>query len=93
MKISALWNCVAVCAISVSGFPPVSAADWKDSECRSDKDEGGQAVKVCRDKESIGVFWDDGSYVNGWCDGRDYEVEYEGLKKLEALSWIKYYCE
>jgi len=93
MKISALWNCVAVCAISVSGVLPVSAADWKDSECRSDKDESGQAVKVCRDKESIGVFWDDGSYVNGWCDSREYEVEYEGLKKSEALSWIKYYCE
>lgn len=82
-----------MCAISMPGVLPVSAADWKDSECRSDKDESGQPVKVCRDKESIGVFWDDGSYVNGWCDSREYEVEYEGLKKSEALSWIKYYCE
>jgi hypothetical protein len=43
---------------------PASAAEWRDSDCRFDRDDGGNAVKVCRDRESIGIFWDDGSYGN-----------------------------
>lgn len=72
---------------------PGHSADWKDSDCRKDKDESGNNVEVCRDKESIGIFWDDGSFVNGWCDDRDYEIEYKGIKRTEALSWIEYYCD
>jgi len=70
----------------------VSAADWKDRDCRKDKDDSGNPVEVCRDKESIGVFWDDGSFVNGWCDDREYEIDYKGLNKADAVSWVKYYC-
>jgi hypothetical protein len=71
---------------------PGRAAEWQDSDCRNSKDDSGNAVKVCRDQESIGIFWDDDSYVNGWCDNRDYEIEYSGVSKSDALSWIKYYC-
>lgn len=71
---------------------PVSAADWKDSDCRNDKDDSGNRVDVCRDGASIGVFWDDGSFVNGWCDGRAYDIDYKGLSKKDAVSWIEYYC-
>ena len=71
---------------------PSSAADWKDSDCRKDKDDSGNRVEVCRDKESIGIFWEDGSFVNGWCDDREYEIDYKGLSKTEAVSWVEYYC-
>ena len=71
---------------------PVAAADWKDSDCQDEKDDGGNKVEVCRDQESIGIFWTDGSYVNGWCDDREYDIEYKGVTKSEALSWVKYYC-
>jgi len=71
---------------------PAQAAEWKDSDCRPQKDDGGNRVQVCRDGESIGIFWEDDSYVNGWCDGRAYEIEYKGLSKSDAISWIRYYC-
>jgi hypothetical protein len=70
-----------------------NAADWKDRDCRNDKDESGNRVQVCRNNESIGVFWADGSFVNGWCDDREYEVEYTGMSRTEALSWVDNYCE
>ncbi len=72
--------------------PPASAADWKDRDCRKDKDDNGNRVEICRDNESIGVFWDDGSFVNGWCDNRQYEIDYKGLSRTEAVSWVDYYC-
>lgn len=69
-----------------------NAAEWKNSDCRKDKDESGNPVEVCRDKESIGIFWNDGSFVNGWCDDREYDIDYKGLSKTEAVSWVDYYC-
>jgi hypothetical protein len=82
----------SVLTLSLLFAAPGQASDWKDSDCRKDKDESGNRVEVCRDKESIGVFWDDGSFVNGWCDDREYEIEYKGIGKTEAVSWIEYYC-
>ena len=82
----------ALLALPIALAPPTGAADWKDSDCHNDKDDSGNAVEVCRDQESIGIFWKDGSYVNGWCDNREYEVEYSGVTKSEAISWVKYYC-
>jgi len=49
--------------ISAVGPAPVIAADWQDNDCRTEKDDGGHTVKVCRDRESIGIFWGDDSYV------------------------------
>ena len=92
MKKSALFGIIAVMALGTPVVTPVSAADWKDSDCRREKDESGNRVDVCRDQESIGIFWDDGSYVNGWCDNREYDVDYKGVSKKEAISWVEYYC-
>lgn len=83
---------LAVSGLSLLASPGAQAAEWKDSECVQEKDDGGHSVKVCRDQESIGIFWEDDSYVNGWCDNRDYEIEYSGISKSDALSWVKYYC-
>lgn len=49
-------------------------------------------MEICRDQESIDIFWDDRSFVNGWCDNREYEVDYKGITKSDAVSWVKYYC-
>lgn len=83
---------LALGGLSLLPTPGARAAEWRDSECRSERDDGGNPVKVCRDQESIGIFWEDDSYVNGWCDNRDYEIEYSGVSKSEALSWVDYYC-
>ncbi len=88
----ALALCLFCTGVMPAIHAPVAAADWKDSDCRNDKDDGGNKVQVCRDQESIGIFWDDGSYVNGWCDNREYEIEYQGVSKSDALSWVKDYC-
>lgn len=85
-------SCYVLASLSMPVIAPASAAEWRKSDCRFDRDDGGNAVKVCRDQESIGIFWDDGSYVNGWCDSRDYDIEFEGLSKSDALSWVKDYC-
>ncbi|MGB5241070.1 MAG: hypothetical protein WBN80_10565 [Prochlorococcaceae cyanobacterium] len=84
------WFALASLSMAVSA--PASAAEWRDSDCRFDRDDGGNAVKVCRDRESIGIFWDDGSYVNGWCDSRVYDIEFEGISRADALTWVKLYC-
>ena len=83
---------LALVSLPLQAPQAAKAADWQDSDCRSEKDDGGNPVKVCRDQESIGIFWEDDSYVNGWCDDREYEIEYSGISKSDALSWVKYYC-
>lgn len=92
MKKALFVGCVVAMALITPAMTPVSAADWKDSDCRQDKDESGARVDVCRNQESIGIFWDDGSYVNGWCDNREYDVDYKGVSRKEAISWVEYYC-
>ena len=72
----------------------VSAEKWKDRDCRNDEDKSGNWVEVCRDEDSIGIFWEDGSFVNGWCnDSGAYKIKYKGLSKKEAVSWVKNYCD
>jgi hypothetical protein len=86
------WGVLLALPFTLAFTTSVSAADWKDRDCRNDKDESGNLVEVCRNQESIGIFWKDGSYVNGWCDDRGYEVDFKGVSKTEAVSWVKYYC-
>ena len=83
---------VTILTLAMALAMPGKGAEWKDRDCRKDKDESGNRVEVCRNKESIGIFWDDDSFVNGWCDNRDYEIEYKGVSRKEALSWVEYYC-
>ena len=89
---SRFWGVLLALPFALALPSSVSAADWKDGDCRNAKDEGGNPVEVCRSQESIGIFWQDGSFVNGWCDDREYDVDFKGLSKAEAVSWVKYYC-
>jgi hypothetical protein len=91
----ALTGFFALSALALASMMPVpvsAGGEWKDSDCRNDKDQSGNAVQVCRAAESLGIFWNDGSYANGWCDGRAYDIDYKGISKEDALSWVKYYC-
>ena len=73
--------------------PSASAEQWKAGECEVDVDEGGQPIKVCDDGYHMAVFWNDGSFVNGACteDG-SYDVDYKGMSKSDAISWVKEFC-
>jgi len=87
--------------------PPVVAEgskDWKpgddfrDDQCKSDQDDEGDPVQVCRaqyeqDKTYLAVYWQDGkASIVGSCATRD-EIEVEGLEKDKAQTWIDYYCK
>jgi hypothetical protein len=88
------WGVLLALPFTLALPTSVSAANWKDSDCRKDQDEGGNWVEVCRDGESIGIFWEDGSFVNGWCnESGAYKIDYKGLSKKEAVSWVKNYCD
>ena len=65
---------------------------WQVHECQSDTDANNNSVIVCDDGQSIGVFWNNGSYVNGYCDSQSYDIEYKGLSKRNAISWVSYFC-
>lgn len=73
---------------------PVVAAEWKVGECEADVDDGGEPIQVCDDGTHMGVFWNDGSFVNGVCSEKDgsYDIEYKGLSRSDALSWVKDIC-
>ena len=66
---------------------------WQVHECQSDTDADNNSVIVCDDGHAIGVFWNDGSYVNGYCDRQSYDIEYQGLSKRSAISWVNYFCD
>lgn len=68
------------------------AQTWKAGECEADVDAGGDPIQVCDDGYHMGVFWNDGSFVNGACSGGDYNVDYKGMSKSDAISWVKEFC-
>ena len=50
--------------------------------------------RSCDDGTHMGIFWNDGSFVNGVCSEKDgsYDIEYKGLSRSDALSWVKDIC-
>ena len=72
--------------------------DWQDSQCRSTRDKAGDNVEVCQaiydgNKVYLGAYWDDGSEVVGPCSTADPQpIEYKGMTKAEARTWVKSYC-
>ncbi|MEI6359763.1 MAG: hypothetical protein WCO50_05480 [Synechococcus sp. ELA619] len=72
--------------------------DFRDDQCKSDKDDEGDSVQVCRaqygqDKTYLAVYWDDDkASIVGPCATQD-EIEIKGLEKENAQTWINYYCK
>lgn len=80
-------------AMPIALAPPSFAEEWKDRDCRDGgRDPSGIRFEICRNKESIGIFWDDGAFVNGFCDRGEYDIDYKGLSKRDAVDWVKQYC-
>ena len=68
--------------------------NWEINDCQADADASNNPVIVCDDGSSIGVFWNDGSFVNGYCDSSDsYNIDYKGLSKRNAIEWVGYFCD
>jgi hypothetical protein len=88
-RIAALMTAVAVVALCTAQPPGASAREWKDSECERDR---GDDYEICTDGESVGVFWDDGSYINGYCENLSYDFDYKGMSKAEAVAFAKEVC-
>ena len=86
----------ASCLLIASGFSvgqqAANAENWKLSECVSDVDSGGDPIQVCDDGYHLGVFWNDGSFVNGSCQGSGYDIKYKGMSKSDAIDWVKEFC-
>ena len=79
--------------IIISQQVKANAENWEINECQADNDENNNPVIVCDDGSSIGVFWNDGSFVDGYCDNSSYEIDYKGLSKRDAISWVNYFCD
>ena len=83
---------ISTCATNIF-TQPAKAEYWQPHECFTDFDANYNPVDVCMDGYNIGIFWNDGSYVNGYCTSRsDYNVDYYGFSKRDAISWVDYYC-
>ena len=72
--------------------------DWKDSQCQTIRDAGGDLLNKCQaiydgNKVYIGMYWDDGAEVVGPCSAADPEpIEFKGMSKKDAQSWVENYC-
>ena len=76
-------------ALGVANTSAGIAREWRDSESSRDR---GDDYEICTDGESIAVFWDDGSYINGYCEDLGYDFDYKGMSKAEAVSFAKEVC-
>ena len=85
-------SCLLVASGFVVGQQAAIAETWKASECESDVDSGGDPIQVCDDGYNLGVFWNDGSFVNGSCQGSGYDVKYKGMSKSDAIAWVREFC-
>ena len=72
--------------------------DWRDSQCRTTSDSSGNPVEVCQgiydgNKIYLGAYWSDDSEVVGPCSPEDpTPIEFKGMSKSEAKTWVKTYC-
>ena len=94
----------ALCGVALATISASSARAWTpgddfdDRHCRTERDQGGSTVDVCRaiyggGKVYLGVYWADGSSVVGSCSSSDPEpIEYEGMSQRDAQSWVDSYC-
>ena len=93
----ALTGCISLALAPTTAQAWEPGDDWKDSHCRTTRDKGRNRVEVCQamydgNKVYLGAYWDDGSEVVGPCYTGGPRIEYKGMSKAEALSWVKTYC-
>ena len=94
----AITGCLGLALAPISAWGWEPGDDWQDSQCRTTRDSSGTSVEVCQaiydgNKVYLGAYWDDGSEVVGPCSSADPEpIEYKGMTRAEARSWVTTYC-
>jgi hypothetical protein len=94
----AIAGCLSLALTPMAAGAWEPGDDWQDSQCRTTRDKAGDNVEVCQaiydgNKVYLGAYWDDGSEVVGPCSAADPQpIEYKGMTKAEARTWVKSYC-
>ena len=92
---------LVIAALVVSSSPAIAwgpGDDWRDDQCESVLDDANRVAEVCRGVFNggelfLGVYWMDGAEVVGPCKATSrWPVEYRGLSKDDAITWLEDYC-
>ena len=72
--------------------------DWRSDQCEEVIDNADRVAEVCRGVFNggelfLGVYWMDGAEVVGPCKATpNWPIEYRGLSKAAAITWLEDYC-
>ena len=72
--------------------------DWRGDQCEEVIDDADRVAEVCRGVFNrgelfLGVYWMDGAEVVGPCKAtHSWPIEYRGLSKADAITWLEDYC-
>ena len=72
--------------------------DWRGDQCEEVIDDANRVAEVCRGVFNggelfLGVYWMDGAEVVGPCKATPiWPIEYRGLSKADAITWLEGYC-
>ena len=72
--------------------------DWRGDQCEEVIDDANRVAEVCRGVFNggelfLGVYWMDGAEVVGPCKATpSWPIEYRGLSKADAITWLEGYC-
>ena len=72
--------------------------DWRADQCEEVIDDADRVAEVCGGVFNggelfLGVYWMDGAEVVGPCKATSsWPVEYRGLSKADAITWLEDYC-
>ena len=72
--------------------------DWRGDQCEEVIDDANRVAEVCRGVFNggelfLGVYWLDGAEVVGPCKATlSWPIEYRGLSKADAITWLEGYC-
>jgi hypothetical protein len=94
----AATGCVGLALTPAAALAWEPGDDWVDSQCRTTSDVSGNPVEVCQgiydgNKVYLGVYWNDDSEVVGPCSPEDpTPIEFKGMSKSDAKTWVKTYC-
>ena len=72
--------------------------DWRGDQCEEVIDDANRVAEVCRGVFNggelfLGVYWMDGAEVVGPCKATpSWPIEYRGLSRADAITWLEGYC-
>jgi hypothetical protein len=96
-KLLTIGGCLTLVVSPLASKAWEPGDDFEDNQCRTTRDRSGALVEVCQaiydgNKVYLGAYWDDGAEVVGPCSTADpTPIEYQGMTKAEARTWVKTY--